>query len=128
MLATPYTSRRGTREHVERACSAKPIGRKRVSIGIMRTKRPMPIGKALPNEPNLMRYLLLAIVLACPAAVRSAEPIGEFSLPDSHGKMHHLADYADSKLIVVAVLGTECPLAMLYGSRLAGLDDEYAPK
>ncbi len=75
-----------------------------------------------------MRYVLLAMVLACPAAIRAGEPIGEFSLPDCHGKMHHLADYADSKLIVVAVLGTECPLAKLYGSRLAGLADEYASK
>ncbi len=52
--------------------------------------------------------------------------IAEFNCKDYHGKSHALADYADRKLVVVVFLGTECPLAKLYGARLAQLSDEFA--
>ena len=37
-------------------------------------------------------------------------------------------DFADSKCLVVAFLGTECPLAKLYGPRLQTLANEYESK
>lgn len=67
-------------------------------------------------------------------AIAQAEPsptplvgqqIAEFALPDSRGRTHRLSDYADSQLVVVAVLGTECPLAKLYVQRLVKLADRY---
>jgi peroxiredoxin len=54
--------------------------------------------------------------------------IGSFSARDYRGKEVSLADLADSKLVVVAFLGAECPLAKLYGPRLAELQKEYADK
>ncbi|MBI1904256.1 MAG: redoxin domain-containing protein [Planctomycetia bacterium] len=52
--------------------------------------------------------------------------VADFSLDDYRGKRHALADYKDSKLVVIALLGTECPLAKLYGPRLAELSKKYA--
>ncbi len=55
-------------------------------------------------------------------ATDAGNPIGkkidDFSLPDFRGKIHHLGDYADSKAVVVAFIGIECPLAKLYVGRL----------
>src|SRR5204862_81705 len=39
-----------------------------------------------------------------------------------------LADWKDSKILVVAFLGTECPLANLYAPRLAELATKWEPK
>ncbi len=57
-------------------------------------------------------------------------PIGqmveEFRLNDSRGKEHSLAEFESEKIVVIAFLGTECPLAKLYGPRLETLADEFA--
>lgn len=52
--------------------------------------------------------------------------IDGFELKDFRGETHQLSDYADSKLVVVAFLGTECPLAKLYGPRMQQLNEEFA--
>ena len=51
--------------------------------------------------------------------------VENFSLQDYRGKRHELADYADRQVVVIAVLGVECPLAKLYAPRLAKLEAEY---
>ena len=60
---------------------------------------------------------------------QKTSPLGKqlksFELKDYRGKTHTLADSKDSKIIVIAMLGTECPLAKLYGPRLAGLSEKY---
>jgi peroxiredoxin len=62
------------------------------------------------------------------AADTAGTPIGKkvenFSLPDFHGKPHALGDYKD-KLVVVAFVGTECPLAKSYAPRLKSLAAEF---
>jgi peroxiredoxin len=62
------------------------------------------------------------------AADTAGTPIGKkvesFSLPDFHGKVHSLADYKD-QLVVVAFIGTECPLAKSYAPRLKDLAAEF---
>jgi peroxiredoxin/mono/diheme cytochrome c family protein len=83
---------------------------------------------------------LLAVVVASQAAAEEATPaaksdkqsspvigrkIADFSLRDYRGKTYKLSDFADKKLVVIAVLGTECPLAKLYAPRLADLADEF---
>ncbi len=75
-----------------------------------------------------MRYLLTVVVLAIATQAQAAEPVADFALPDIHGRVHHLADFGDSKVVVIAVLGTECPLAKLYGVRLGALADQYAKR
>lgn len=52
--------------------------------------------------------------------------IEEFSLEDYRGKPHRLSNYSDSPILVVAFLGTECPLAKLYAPRLQSLADQFA--
>jgi peroxiredoxin len=47
--------------------------------------------------------------------------IDDFALKSHFGKQYALHDFADRELVVVVFVGTECPLAKLYGTRLAGL-------
>lgn len=51
-----------------------------------------------------------------------------FTLQDFRGKAWSLDDAKDRKLIVVAFLGTECPLAKLYGPRLVETAAKYEPR
>jgi peroxiredoxin len=60
------------------------------------------------------------------AAPDSELKIADFRLPDHLGQEHALADLADQDLVVVAFLGTECPLAKLYAGRLQTIADDYA--
>ncbi len=54
--------------------------------------------------------------------------IADFRLPDSVGKEHALADFADHDLVVIAFLGTECPLAKLYAARLQAIANDYSAR
>src|SRR5207244_150584 len=58
----------------------------------------------------------------------SGSPIGKkvesFSLPDFHGKTRSLDEFKD-KIVVLAFIGTECPLAKSYAPRLRDLAAEY---
>jgi peroxiredoxin len=54
--------------------------------------------------------------------------IADFTLRDYRGKEVSLADYSGSKLVVVAFLGTDCPLVKLYGARLDEMSKEYADR
>jgi peroxiredoxin len=59
--------------------------------------------------------------------------IPDFALKDSRGVEHRLSELKDSegqppKFVVVAFLGTECPLAKLYGPRLTKLLEDYAKR
>lgn len=60
-----------------------------------------------------------------PAAV--GRTIENFSLRDVHGHEHSLQDLDDvkAKVVVVAFLGVECPLAKLYAGRLEQLQQEF---
>ena len=53
--------------------------------------------------------------------IRIGRRIQDFSLKNHFGKEHALHDFADRDVVVVAFIGTECPLAQLYGPRLAEL-------
>lgn len=81
----------------------------------------------------MLRILLICCLFAVPLTVRSAEstesPIGsavtDFTLDNSYGKPVSLSDFEDEKLVVIAFLGTECPLAKLYGPRLRELQKKF---
>jgi peroxiredoxin len=82
-----------------------------------------------------MRCLLAtAIAFVFTGCLSAAEksPLGRkinsFSLQDFRGKEHSLKDHKDAKLVVVAFIGTECPLAKLYGPKLGKLAKEYESK
>lgn len=75
---------------------------------------------------------LLSIVAAGPAMAKNKSHIGrqipDFALRDYRGKEVSLAQFADSKLVVVAFLGTDCPLVKLYGARLDEMSKKYAER
>lgn len=71
-----------------------------------------------------------AVVFSLTTVAFANEPmightIDNFSLKNQFGKEHQLKDFADGEVIVVTFLGVECPLAKLYGSRLAQLAEAY---
>ncbi|MCE9532755.1 MAG: redoxin domain-containing protein [Planctomycetes bacterium] len=85
----------------------------------------------------LLRYLFSVLVISLlatslSAAEPSPSPIGTkidaFALQDYRGKEHALKDFKDARLVVVAFVGTECPLAKLYGPKLGKLAMEYEGK
>ena len=80
------------------------------------------------QEETSMRFARASIwtfvvtMLLCSAPILAAESpinrrIENFSLRDYRGKLHTLDEFNDAKLVVVAFLGTECPLAKLYAPR-----------
>jgi peroxiredoxin len=78
----------------------------------------------------LLRFALLSALMSSAMAAFAAEgqaakTVEDFQLKDFRGTEHSLSDYRESKAVVVAFLGTECPLAKLYGARLAQLAKEY---
>ena len=57
-----------------------------------------------------------------------AAKIADFTLNDHAGAKRSLAEWSDKPVVVVVFLGTECPLAKLYGQKLAELDKQYADR
>lgn len=53
---------------------------------------------------------------------------GDFALGDFRGKEVKFSEVAKDKTVIVAFLGTECPLVKLYSSKLAELSKKYADK
>ncbi len=56
------------------------------------------------------------------------QSIADFTLRDYRGHEHSLSDYADSEVIVILFLGTDCPMVKLYGPHLDELAKKYAPQ
>lgn len=59
------------------------------------------------------------------AEAQPAVVIEDFTLNDHAGARRSLSEWKDRPVIVVVFLGTECPLAKLYASRLAEMDEKY---
>lgn len=82
----------------------------------------------------LISGIVVAVLCAArwPATAEEKSPVGrtvaDFTLKDYRGKTHSLSDHKKSKVVVIAFLGTDCPLAKLYGHRLGELQREYGPK
>lgn len=74
-------------------------------------------------------FLLVLMFLVRPGAAVAGEVVGrlvsDFTLQDYRGREYSLSEFPD-RPVVVAFLGTECPLAKLYGPRLQALADTYA--
>jgi peroxiredoxin/mono/diheme cytochrome c family protein len=80
----------------------------------------------------MSRLLLLAgWSLFCLASVPAqASPpashaVSDFTLHDYRGQQVSMSDFSESKLVVLAFLGTECPLAKLYAARLEEIARSY---
>jgi peroxiredoxin len=57
-----------------------------------------------------------------------AAPVSDFTLRDHRGAQRRLSDWHESKLVVVAFLGVDCPLVKLYTRRLNEIANEYGPR
>ncbi len=77
-----------------------------------------------------MQWISLPLLLlpAFDVPASREQQIDNFQLRDARGQMHQLSDWHQQKLVVVAFMGVECPLARLYGPRLAELHREFAPR
>jgi peroxiredoxin len=70
----------------------------------------------------------LLMTMSAPALLPGSgqgSALPDFELRDAHGTVHRLSDGRKSKLVVVAFVGVECPLARLYAPRLAAMAREY---
>lgn len=83
----------------------------------------------MPLKTTLLTLASLAVAAAVTlSGAQASVPKQGFTLPTVYGGEVSLSDYADRDAVVVVFLGTECPLAKLYGSRLAELAGEYDPE
>jgi peroxiredoxin len=75
-------------------------------------------------------WLMMSVLLA--ATADGSPPIGQkidaFTLKDSLGTTHSLSDWKDRRAMAVIFIGTDCPLAKQYGSKLAVLAQRYKDK
>src|SRR5260370_34313742 len=54
--------------------------------------------------------------------------ISDFKLPDTRGRKVRLSDFQDKKGVVVAFIGTECPINNAFMPRLVDLEREFGPR
>ena len=94
--------------------------------------RPTPIALAAVT----LSFLVSALVISADTDKKTGseveaaptDSISDFTLRDFRGKEHGLKEAAGEKATVVVFLGTDCPLARLYGPRLASLAEEFADR
>src|ERR1700687_872468 len=55
-------------------------------------------------------------------------PAPDFSLPGVDGKIHRLADYAASSVLVVVFTCNHCPIAQMYEERIQQLETDYGAR
>ncbi len=84
------------------------------------------------HVPLLAAAMLATTLFGCPLCSQEPPPadvigrvVRDFTLTDSRGREHRLSDYHHAEVVVLAFLGTECPLARRYSLRLNALQDEY---
>ncbi len=78
----------------------------------------------------LAPWLVCSAPLVAQSEIKSThyETLSEFELVDFRGEKWRFLDAQDSRILVVAFLGTECPLAKLYSLRLQELNELYSDK
>jgi peroxiredoxin len=52
----------------------------------------------------------------------------DFALPDAHGRVHQLYDFADKPALLVAFISNRCPFVVLIREEFATFGREYAAK
>ncbi len=81
--------------------------------------------------PPKFALFLCAAAVCVGARIDAAESsrvgtkIADFSLKNQFGKEYSLAELKEADVVVVTFLGAECPLAKLYGPRLADLAKKF---
>ncbi len=76
-----------------------------------------------------MKKLLLTVLLTTGFVFAGTpEKVENFSLNDYNGKKFSLADFKDSKAIVLIFISTQCPVSNAYNERMASLYNDYKTK
>jgi peroxiredoxin len=75
--------------------------------------------------PALVGLLTLGLASSLAALEPTAAAFRSLQLADYHGQTVRFEDYDDAPYLVIAFLGTECPLARLYAPRLSELSRQY---
>lgn len=70
----------------------------------------------------------IALALGFMAKSGNATKVENFTLEDYNGVKHSLADYKDSKAVVLMFIGTQCPVSNSYNDRMNSLYADYASK
>jgi peroxiredoxin len=79
-----------------------------------------------------MWRMIFLLLLSFSVSAQNAHPIlalgspaPDFSLPGVDGKIHRLADYAASPILVVVFTCNHCPIAQMYEQRIQQLETDY---
>ncbi len=75
-------------------------------------------------------WLMMSVLLVATADGSGSigQRIDAFTLKDSLGTSHSLSDWKESRAVAVIFVGTDCPLARQYGSKLADMAHRYKDK
>ncbi len=76
-------------------------------------------------------FLTICYPLAAAETVKGLKPgdaLPKFTLQDYRGSSWSLDEVRDKKVVIIAFLGTECPLVKSYAERLQKMSDEYADR
>lgn len=75
-------------------------------------------------------WLMMSVLIAATAdgSASIGKRIDAFTLKDSLGTTHSLSEWKGSRALAVVFIGTDCPLARQYGSKLADLARRYKDK
>ena len=76
----------------------------------------------------LVTLLMFATSNPSPAGQQGGQQIASFSLKDALGTTHSLTEWKDRRAVVVVFIGTDCPLAKQYASKLADMARRYSGK
>ena len=81
---------------------------------------------------KLMWRMIFLFLLTFSASAQNRHPIlplgspaPDFSLPGVDGKVHRLADYGSSPILVVVFTCNHCPIAQMYEQRIQQLEADY---
>ena len=85
-----------------------------------------PLKKIANLVSSLTLFASAAFTVPAFAETSLGTVIGDFSLQDYRGREYALSEFEESEILVVAFLGTECPLAKLYGPRLQELAEQFS--
>lgn len=72
--------------------------------------------------------LMLVVAFAVSLANDPKKKVENFTLEDYDGVKHSLADFKDSKAIVVMFIATQCPVSNAYNTRMVELVKDYKGK
>ena len=95
-----------------------------------RTIPPPRVSRGVPCKLDPPRDALIATLCSLPAMAEDSNPdigkkVANFTLNGFRGQPYSLDDAGKGKIVVLAFLGTECPLCKSYASRLVELSDQY---